>query len=216
MSPEWPSSPVKQATWQDEEIHRWVNLPVARAATWIDKDVNVKASNSKTFCFLRRGSAKILQEGSQRYVAWMVEKRHFDDRVHQPGDTSATIGCFVLLWSAAVNAMQSEISSRYFPVLLDWPSGYLSAGFIPGFLKGFKRNCYWLNSGVIYNGNLVSHSSCPPRKSWALNLNLGESEAQFALFSFRDIGFFFFFFCKELQVLLKIKVSMSQRLHQFK
>lgn len=116
---------------------------------------------------------------------------------------------------AAVRAMQSEISYRYFPSLLAWPSGYLSAGLNPGFLKGFKRNCYWLNSGVIYNGNPVSYTSRPPQKSWALNLNLGESEAQFALFSFQDIGFFFFF-SKELKVLLKMKVSMSQCLGKFK
>lgn len=149
------------------------------------------------------GGCKGGARGKPRPCLSSGRKEQFWQQNLQCGAAFAASGHSHLLWLAAVSAMQNIFICRYFSALLAWPTEYLSSGLIPGFLQGFKRNCYWLNSGVIYNGNPVSHSSCPPRKSWALNLNLGESEAQFALFSFQDIGLF----CEELKVPLKIKVS---------
>lgn len=51
---------------------------MAKAVTWMDWDVNVTTSNSRTFCFLRWEDAKILQEGNQGHVS-IEEKRNFDD-----------------------------------------------------------------------------------------------------------------------------------------
>lgn len=155
---------------------------VVTAITWMGWDVNFMVSDPKSlFVFWGSGYASMLQEGCRSQVAWVPDKRYSHKGALWLGAAFAATGYSPL---QQLSAMQNEISCRYFLTLLAWPTGYLSSGFIPGFLKGFKRNCYRLNSGVIYNGNPVSHSSCPPQKSWALNLNLGESEAQFALFSF--------------------------------
>lgn len=192
-----PILPERKLTGTDEIICQWQLLFLG----WVGMCISWLLT--QRLCVPWGGGCKGGARGKPRPCLSSGRKEQFWQQNLQCGAAFAASGHSHLLWLAAVSAMQNIFICRYFSALLAWPTEYLSSGLIPGFLQGFKRNCYWLNSGVIYNGNPVSHSSCPPRKSWALNLNLGESEAQFALFSFQDIGLF----CEELKVPLKIKVS---------
>lgn len=108
-----PILPMKKLTWRGEITHLCQQLLLEWVGVWISRLLILRP-----FLISEVEGCKPTASGSWGHVSLVAKKRNFDNRALQLGVASATTSYSLLLWFAAMSAMQNEISYRYFlPIL---------------------------------------------------------------------------------------------------